>query len=1618
MKKVILFMAFFCGINISYSQNYNWITPNKTYLKLYVVQEGIYRVNKADFSNAGISVTTIDPRSVKVLYKGNQVPIYFEGESDGVFNDNDFFDFYGIRNKGGITNYLNGYSNAVSYTKDEYYNNNSDTSVYWIDWGGANGLRMNDVSSSNSFPLYPASYFFENVHKENDLVYSLGEHSNDTDYRYFNPELVEGEGFFWRQMGHTISLLDSAKLKNPFRSVQTLCKINFFAYPNSIDTNRLRVFFDNTTIGIYKTIGYKKYDTTIAFPSTLIDSTRERSRFIFTYFDSTGLGPPPIPPYGNIYFDRFSFIYPSLFKFFENNLYADLTVNNSPDTTTKRFKISGFTSPNGLTLYDVRNGTRITNYTVSGDTLNFSAKSNANLKITNSNTYLKPFRIKQKQVANLVSGGADYIIVYHPDFINAAEQLRQHRQSNDTLRSVKANIEDIYDIFNYGMEDPKAVRAFVKNAYITWQAPRVKYLCLFGRGSLDAKKNLNSSQVYISYVPSYGNPSSDGYFGNVYDSAKVYVPHVAVGRLPAYSEQEASDIVNKIISYDNQRTNFASWWKKDIMITGGLNRPEQTGFQLEANTIISNYFNPNPLRMASDRIYRNDSIGGINFQYSDSIINTFNRGALFFNYIGHAGNGTWDNGLENPALLSNGLKLPLVFSMTCFTGKNAINEFRGFGEKFIYLPNKGAIGFVGNTGWTFSSNGQALNRRFLESFKGGTRRQGDMIRSAIMSDSLNGASSFNSRFTLNTYGLLGDPVSKILLPAYPEFEILPGNFSMSNPFPAINDPVAIKFYPSNYGEGVDSVKMQFQFFRNGIAQPVKDTVLKNYGRITDTVSYNFVITSSGNYSLKYTIDPENKFPQEDKTNNSITVNIPIRNVSYVPLKPVDNSFIMTDSIEFVGINPNIDASRNNVKVLLQIDTVSTFANPRIFFKQVTGGVVTKFRTTLPIADTNIVYYWRMNSVINNDSSGWSTVQRLIYNPSGTYARLTEAQDSVVKLSKKRLGQFDAGSYQNLTFNAGTGFTLPYANANLRVFAFGNNGEEASEFTFNGGVYRIDNRSLSGLVMVVVNKLTGRFLEIKQFKMTSPASSDSIVTYLNGIDTNKYVLMSTVQTFSGDSLRPNAINKIKEFGSTMADSLRGPSHLYQTWAFIGSKGALPQDCSEEYHPNNVKNNCISGWCTSSASLIRSFQTINGSISQNFGPAKSWNNFSAFQNVQPFSSIKYNVFGRNTADQTVLLYSNVGPSFSLDTLNALIYPNITITSVFNLDSLQGNVPPSLRSFVLNYVPPVELAVDNYSFIKPDTALQEGDSVTLSVNYTNVGYSTIYSTINAWYTFVNGQKKILKLDTIRTPIIVDEIRNSQVRFSTYGLGHQSDSVTVYYDSYPAYAVNEFNSYNNTGVTQIIVKADSLKPIADITFDGQSLTNGDFIQAQPEIVIQLFDDSPIAIQGADTNTVKIKLDNKYVPYANNPDLQFIVARGYKLAATVKYYPKLSEGEHKIEFDFVDKTGNIGDTIKNNFVVSYDLKLLSLVNYPNPFKDRTTFTFNLQGEKRPDTGKIKIYTAAGRLIKEINLDNLTIGYNQVEWDGRDNDGDAIANGIYFYKMILTGNSKIETKIEKIAILK
>jgi hypothetical protein len=902
----------------SYSQNFSWITPNKTYLKLFVIDDGIYRITANEFTAAGVNTTNIDPRTVKVYYKGLEIPVYFEGEQDGQFNPNDFIDFYGTRNYGGLTNtYLASYgTTTLDYVTDEYYDLYSDTSVYWIGWDGNNGLRYN-ISNYSVQNEYTSSYSLEKLHFERDSLYSLGITLNPlSDYRYFNNEKISGESWYWKNLSPQGGFIFTQQFTIPILySLPVNCSFRVFAYPNSFDStfneHKLALKINTTTIATLEKDDYNRFDTSVAFSSSLL--TQGSNNSVTVTYQPT-FGNPAATP--SLYFDLVEISYPKTFSL-QNNA-CKITLGGS-DTASALFKVSGFNLSNPFSIYDVKNNIKIINILSNFDTLFFTGKKNGTFEISNQYITKRPFRTISRQVPNLVSSsnGADHVVIYNRLFESQAEQLRQHRASNDNFRAFKSAVDDITDIFNYGMENPVAIRRFVKYVYDNWQLPKVQFICLMGRGSLDPKNNRTSQNFYRNLIPVYGNPPSDGYFVNFNLNNFTYFHEAAIGRIPAYTQQEAQDVVNKIIAYDDQQPE--SWWKKFIMITGGPNRNEQIQFQTQSNQFINTYLSPPPVSGDYSKIYRNDSAGYITFNYADSIKKEINRGGILVNFIGHAGSQDWELGLEDPFTLSNGTKTPLVLSMTCFTGKHSEPNQRGFGEKFVYVPNRGAIGFFGSTGWSFSGAGNEINKYVFQGFSQDTiRRIGNLVKYAnnIMATD---SGSFQIRNMINCYGLLGDPASKLLLPGYPEFIIGQTDYRITNQYPLVGEQVVLTIYPKNYGLFAKDCLIRFEILKNGGAFRFKDTLMTNFSYL-DTASYVFSIDTIGNYSIRVTLDYNNKYPQESPANNVLLLPLPLRNISFTPLKPISNSVVINDSVEFVGLNPQVDLRTHNVKVILQVDT--------------------------------------------------------------------------------------------------------------------------------------------------------------------------------------------------------------------------------------------------------------------------------------------------------------------------------------------------------------------------------------------------------------------------------------------------------------------------------------------------------------------------------------------------------------------------------------------------------------------------------------------------------------------------------------------------------------------------
>lgn len=1604
---------------ISYSQNFGWITPNKTYLKLHVADDGMYRITSNEFTQAGINPTIIDPRTVKLYYKGIELPIYFEGEQDGSFDPNDYFDFYGTRNRGGLTNtYVAGFGpTALDYITDEYYNLYSDTSVYWVGWDGNNGLRY--TASNFSVPnQYPLDYSTEKIHFEVDSLYSLGETFNATsDYRYFNNEKISGEGWYWANLFANQSVSRSFSLPLLAASQQT-CTFRIFAFPNSRDTSfeehKLELKVNSTVIAIIAKNDYERFDTTVSFSSSLLTSA---SNTVTVTYKPT-FGNPQATP--NMYFDLIEIGYPKAFRMQNNS--ASFILGGT-DTTSALFKVTGFNSSSPVFIYDTKNFVKITSISSDADTLFYTGKQNGNFEISNQNISRRPFRIEARQVPDLVSGnnGADYLVIYNKLFESQAEQLRTHRSSVDGYRSVKASTEDIIDIFNYGMEDPVALRRFVKNAYDSWQGPQVSFVCLMGRGSLDPKNNRGSQSYYKNFVPVYGNPPSDGYFVNFNLNGFVYYQQVSIGRLPVYTQQEAQDVVNKIVEYDNLRVQPESWWKRFIMVTGGPDRSQQIQYQTQSNGFINSYIDPAPISGSPSRIYRNDSAGFITFNYADSIKGEINRGGIITNFIGHAASQDWELGLEDPFLLNNGFKMPLVLSMTCFTGKNSEPNLRGFGEKFIYAQNKGAIGFLGSSGWSFSGAGNEINKYIFQGFSQDTlRRIGELIKysSQFMTpDSTN----FQVKNMINCYNLLGDPAVKLLMPTTPEFVIGQTDYQITNHYPLVGENVTLKIFPKNYGLFAKDCQIRFEILKNGGAFRSKDTLITAFEYL-DTASYSFSLDTIGNYSLKVTLDPLDKYPQEIPTNNILTLPLPLRNISYTPLKPIYNSVLTTDSVEFTGLNPQVDLRRNNVKLILQVDTNISFSNPIYTNVNISvSGVSSKVKYKIPVADSNIVYFWRTNALINNDSAGWSETMRFVYNPLVSDSKIIPA-DSIVTLYAKLPKQFNNNEVSGLYYT-GTGYQLTNFSGELQVKSHGNNGEQASYFRMPGYTLFIDGGSNPGLNIVKARRLTGKVIEFRNFYMNTAASSDSVLSFLNTFDTTQYLMVALSSfTPNSDSLHQNCKLKFKQFGSQLVDSVTNFSNFF-TWAFIGVLNSPPIAGAEEFHKPNIS--CPESYCPSFATVNSTFLNTLGTIDFSIGPSHRWKYFQWNRSLTPGSSITYDISAINRLGNVVRLDSNLnGSNFTnLDTLNSFNFPELRLRANIRIDTLAGLQSPEFRSMYFKYTPPSEIIPDNYSFIKSDSVVDEGEEVTLSVKNYNIGFVPAGVVVYRWTANAPSGLVVLKADTVYTPLLPDSSRISSVTFNTTGLKDPNVTIDTLDINFEVTLLNDQNDYypfNNFAFTGIVITGDSTGPSIEVTYNGGNIINGELIPAKPDIVYKFFDESELTYGVQDTANIFIKLDGRRIYYnfggQPNPEITFTANNDGNLKTTVVYKPVLSEGNHLLQYIGGDREGN-RDTVRNDVAVSYAFQVRDLYNFPNPMMGETYFTFNLFAADAPQSCKIKIYTVAGRLIKDISAP-ARVGFNQIYWDGHDNDGETMANGIYLYKLILEDAGKTESSIQKLAILR
>ena len=215
------------------------------------------------------------------------------------------------------------------------------------------------------------------------------------------------------------------------------------------------------------------------------------------------------------------------------------------------------------------------------------------------------------------------------------------------------------------------------------------------------------------------------------------------------------------------------------------------------------------------------------------------------------------------------------------------------------------------------------------------------------------------------------------------------------------------------------------------------------------------------------------------------------------------------------------------------------------------------------------------------------------------------------------------------------------------------------------------------------------------------------------------------------------------------------------------------------------------------------------------------------------------------------------------------------------------------------------------------------------------------------------------------------------------------------------------------VVDQPDLESPTVEISVNDEVLMDGETIREQPKIEILIDDDggiSPLTIQFAFGSTSSPLFPLPEAHY----ELQFDVTQPTQ--ARITFEPDLPNDEYQLQVLATDVSENRTESQIYHFHLEEPMSITHLLNVPNPIRTNTVFTYNLA--QAPDQVTVKIYTVSGRLIRTIEDTSARRDYNETDWDARDENGERLANGVYFYKVIVkTGAHKIE-KIGRLAILR
>ncbi|MEM8600150.1 MAG: C25 family cysteine peptidase [Bacteroidota bacterium] len=1624
-----------------------WYDASQPHVKLSVAEDGVYRVTGAEL--AALGATGVDLSTLALIENGRRIPVHLDGSSSGPMQASDAFVFVGRQNRG--DDELWAYNDGTAATQSDptlqssdRFSLYSDTTTYWLTWGGTPGPRY-ETLDPNAFaegaPVLRTHRDTTHYEVDDPALYYAGDPAQ---FRAGHPFYTRGEGYYTRRFSHVsqgseVSWVAGFAIPHVVRENSETLDYAFkfkgaAGAPHQVNLEVRQVIDGAYNFSSVGTLSWQNYDFG-TFEGSFPQGRIAGESFFRVRFTSTSIGTVA----SNHYLDWVRVVHTRDLR------PTDGALRIVSDGSRARYQLRSFAeAPIAL---NPRDGRR---YETAADGMTFTFADDPSaagaLWVVEPGALRSVAAMAVDAGSDLASAAnaADYVIVTPPALRASAEAHAAYRRSaaGGGYTVTVVDPRDLFDQFDYGRPTPNAIRRFVRQTQAWSQPPR--FLLLWGDDVYRFRTDAQPSW----WLPSYGNAVSDAWFGMQNDGPGDLTEIIAIGRIPLRTNAEGRLFTGKV--QRSEGAPPATWQKRAILMSGGNGPGEQTDFRA--------YIQGVGLRV-SDRpvgadtvFFHKTSDEVLDTSLQDSIRVAIQDGAAFLTYLGHSAAETWEIVIDDPEDFGNEDRLPVVFSLGCRTGNFAALADRGtLAERLVLGSEAGSIAHWGTSELARVPETRAISDLahqviFSES------RENDSDTTRVLGLALQEAKRrYATTFAfggvayypvkhLMQYGLIGDPASRIVLPTQPDLAVSDADVRISPAAPLVEDGLlAADVRVRNRGLiPLDSLTVTVRQERPSRGDTLISRRLAPFALdATFTLDLPLADGDAGTHFVSVTADALGEVGEFDEANNL---------VARKPHVVFSNGLAVVFPQDFASVDerqPRLRVSlaspraAQGVAVVFEIDRVPTFDSPA---KQTSPSV--------PIRNAHADWvpaealpdgrpaYWRARIDAADQVDNW-VGGRLLVQTGEEPGPWTMTDDL-----------FDAATTDGFLVRDDSGWRFTDYRVEVQATAEYVETSFKGQITVNSGTPVL--RNTVGVGILVLNGTTGAIRGFGDGAPYRPGLFERAIATLDSIATKvaqpgDYVFVRSRNLFQNGPLPEELRAILRELGSVAADTL-----AYDDIHLMVVQKDLPGTLWERVVPPGPTQPTFAQLDTT-----LTFQNPEGQLTTpRIGPAKAWRTLTLDTEIAaPPAFVTVDVLA---ADGSVLLGDVRTASADLSSIDARQHPYVSLRATISDQSQQTT--PQLRRWQVIFDPVPELVIDPDLLVLPTDALAEGEPLRFEVPVRNLSLVAPDS-VRVRATLTDADNELFEiLPASRRDVLPDSVVMVPVEATTVGrVGQNGIQAEV---SQPS--LTEALTYNNALVGAFSVAADATEPVLRVWIDDTEVRNGPerifntqdpaipFVSATPRIRVSLTDSNPF-LRLDDPGAFVLTLNDEEVDPAA---VVFEAATDDENEARLTFEPAaaLPDTLHTLTIEARDATGNparianvldreIGGpaptdstTYRAYFRVQSEMELESVFPYPNPMVSSTRFMFRLRGADAAlvEDLRIRIYTVSGRLIRELRplecldtancIPGARIGWNDVTWDGRDEDGDQVASGVYLYQVFLRADGQSLTPsndpIGKIAVIR